>query len=134
MVDTGIVAVISNEPISVGLDLLIFPAAIFIEESVLLTFKGYFSISILANLIESEVILLAKSVSGIDALTPEAFGISRFTPEVIWDEMYFSRPKTPAKIDKTSTDVAISLIFISGTYQCKLAIFMDSVFLACEFG
>jgi hypothetical protein len=48
--------------------------------------------------------------------------------------MYFSRPKTPAKIDKTSTDVAISLIFISGTYQCKLAIFMDSVFLACEFG
>jgi hypothetical protein len=85
-------------------------------------------------LIESEVILLAISVSGIDALTPEAFGISRFTPEVIWDEMYFSRPKTPAKIDKTSTDVAISLIFISGTYQCKLAIFMDSVFLACEFG
>jgi hypothetical protein len=48
--------------------------------------------------------------------------------------MYFSRPKTPAKIDKTSTDVAISLIFISGTYQCKLVIFMDSVFLACEFG
>jgi hypothetical protein len=29
--------------------------------------------------------------------------------------MYFSRPKTPAKMDKTSTDVAISLIFISGT-------------------
>jgi hypothetical protein len=48
--------------------------------------------------------------------------------------MYFSRPKTPAKTDKTSTDVAISLIFISGTYQCKLAIFMDSVSLACEFG
>jgi hypothetical protein len=66
-------------------------------------------------LIESEVILLAISVSGIDALTPEAFGISRFTPEVIWDEMYFSRPITPEKIDKTSTDVAISLIFISGT-------------------
>jgi hypothetical protein len=67
------VAVISKEPISVGLDLLIFPAEIFIEESVLLSFKGYFSISILANLIESEVILLAISVSGIDALTPEAF-------------------------------------------------------------
>jgi hypothetical protein len=48
--------------------------------------------------------------------------------------MYFSRPKTPAKIDKTSTDVAISLIFISGTYHCNLIIFMDSVFLACEFG
>jgi hypothetical protein len=59
--------------------------------------------------------LLAISVSGIDALIPEAFGISRFTPEAIWDEMYFSRPKTPAKRDKTSTDVAISLIFISGT-------------------
>jgi hypothetical protein len=29
--------------------------------------------------------------------------------------MYFSRPMTPAKIDKTSADVAISLIFISGT-------------------
>jgi hypothetical protein len=29
--------------------------------------------------------------------------------------MYFSRPITPEKIDKTSTDVAISLIFISGT-------------------
>jgi len=40
-------------------------------------------------LIESEVILLAISVSGIDALTPEAFGISRFTPEAIWDEIYF---------------------------------------------
>jgi hypothetical protein len=109
------VAVISKEPISVGLDLLISPAEIFIEVSVLLSFKRYFSISILANLIESEVILLAISVSGIDALTPEAFGISRFTPEAIWDEMYFSRPKTPAKIDKTSTDVAISLIFTSGT-------------------
>jgi len=66
-------------------------------------------------LIESEVILLAISVSGIDALTPEAFGISRFTPEVIWDEIYFSRPMTPVKTDKTSTDVAISLIFMSGT-------------------
>jgi hypothetical protein len=78
--------------------------------------------------------LLAISVSGIDALTPEAFGISRFTPEAIWDEMYFSRPITPAKRDKTSTDVAISLILISGTYQCKLINFMDSVLLACEFG
>jgi hypothetical protein len=78
--------------------------------------------------------LLAISVSGIDALTPEAFGISRFTPEAIWDEMYFSRPKTPAKIDKTSIDVAIILIFISGTYQCKLINFMDSVLIACEFG
>jgi hypothetical protein len=29
--------------------------------------------------------------------------------------MYFSRPITPAKMDKTSIDVAISLIFISGT-------------------
>jgi hypothetical protein len=78
--------------------------------------------------------LLAISVSGIDALTPEAFGISRFTPEAIWDEMYFSRPMTPAKIDKTSTDVAISLIFISATYQCNLIIFIDSVLPACEFG
>ena len=42
IVDTGIVAVISKEPIRVGLDLLIFPAEIFIEESVLLSFKGYF--------------------------------------------------------------------------------------------
>jgi hypothetical protein len=70
----------------------------------------------------------------MDALTPEAFGISRFTPEAIWDEMYFSRPKTPAKRDKTSTNVAIILIFISATYQCKLINFMDSVLLACEFG
>ena len=115
----------------VGLDLLIFPAEIFIEESVLLSFKGYFSISILANLIESEVILLAISVRGIDALTPEAFGISRFTPEAIWDEMYFSRPKTPAKIDKTSIDDAIIFILIGGTYQCKLINLMDSVLLAC---
>ena len=55
------------------------------------------------------------SEKGFDAMTPEAFGISRFTPEAIWDEMYFSRPITPAKMDKTSLDVAISLIFISGT-------------------
>jgi hypothetical protein len=48
--------------------------------------------------------------------------------------MYFSRPITPAKRDKTSTDVAIILIFISGTYQRKLAIFMDSGLPACEFG
>jgi len=115
IVDTGIVAVISKEPTSVGLDLLIFPAEIFIEESVLLSFKRYFSISILADLIESEVILLAISDSGIDALTPDAFGSSRFTPEAIWDEIYFSRPITPEKIDKTSTDVAISLIFIRRT-------------------
>jgi hypothetical protein len=73
----------------------------------------------LADLIESEVILLAISVSGIDALTPDAFGISRFTPEAIWDEMYFSRPITPEKIDKTSTEAAISLIFIRGNYQKK---------------
>jgi hypothetical protein len=73
----------------------------------------------LADLIESEVKLLAISVSGIDALTPEAFGIWRLTPEAIWDEMYFSRPMTPAKRDKTSIDVAISLIFIRGTYQWK---------------
>jgi hypothetical protein len=71
-------------------------------------------------LIESEVILLATSVSGMDALTPEAVGISRFTPEAIWNEMYFSSPSTTAKTDITSSDVAISLIFISGTYQCKL--------------
>jgi hypothetical protein len=102
----------------VGLDLLIFPAEIFIEESVLLSFKGYFSISILANLIESEVILPAISVNGIDALTPEAFGISRFTPEAIWDEMYFSSPITPVKMDKTTIDIVIILIFISETYQC----------------
>jgi hypothetical protein len=31
--------------------------------------------------------------------------------------MYFSRPITPEKIDKTSTDAAISLIFIRGNYQ-----------------
>jgi hypothetical protein len=31
--------------------------------------------------------------------------------------MYFSRPITPAKIDKTNIDVAIILIFICGTYQ-----------------
>jgi hypothetical protein len=85
-------------------------------------------------LIESEVRLLATSASGMDALTPEAFGISRFTPEAIWDEMYFSSPRTTAKTDITSTDVAISLIFISGTYHCNLIIFMDSIFLACEFG
>jgi hypothetical protein len=48
--------------------------------------------------------------------------------------MYFSRPTTPAKRDKTSTDVAVILIFISATYQCKLINFMDSVLLACEFG
>jgi hypothetical protein len=33
--------------------------------------------------------------------------------------MYFSRPITPEKIDKTSIDVAISLIFIRGNYQKK---------------
>jgi hypothetical protein len=55
----------------------------------------------------------------MDALTPEAFGISRFTPEVIWDEMYFSRLITPVNKLITRADAAIILIFTCGTYQCK---------------
>jgi hypothetical protein len=83
MVDNGIVAVKSRVPIRVGLDLLIFEAEISSEESVLPPFRGYLSILISAELIESEIKLPATSVSGTEALTPEAFGISRLTPEAI---------------------------------------------------
>jgi hypothetical protein len=64
------------------------------------------------DLIESEVILLGRSASGIDALMPEALGISRSTLEVICDEMYCWAPNTPPKRINTVVDVAIILFLI----------------------
>jgi hypothetical protein len=43
---------------------------------------------IVAALIEPEVRLLGISPSGIEALIPEALGISRSTVETIRDEIY----------------------------------------------
>jgi hypothetical protein len=64
------------------------------------------------DLIESEVILLGRSASGIDALMPEALGISRSTLEVICDEMYCWAPTTQHKRTNTVVDATIILIFI----------------------
>jgi len=41
------------------------------------------------DLIESDVMLLGRSASGIEARTPDAFGISRSTREVTCDETNF---------------------------------------------
>jgi hypothetical protein len=43
----------------------------------------------ITDLIESDAIFPGKSASGIEARTPDAFGISRSTREVICDETYF---------------------------------------------
>ena len=64
------------------------------------------------DLIESEAILLGRSASGIEALTPEALGISRSTLEVICDEMYCWAPNTAPKRINRVVDAAIILIFI----------------------
>jgi hypothetical protein len=64
------------------------------------------------DLIESEAILLSRSASGTEALTPEALGISRSTLEVICDEAYCCAPSAPPKETNTVVDVAIILFLI----------------------
>jgi hypothetical protein len=67
------------------------------------------------DLIESEVILLGRSASGTEALTPEVLGISRSTLEVICDKMYCCTPRTPTKSTNTIADAAMILIFMRVT-------------------
>jgi hypothetical protein len=76
MVDTGIVAVSSRVPISVGFALLIFDAAILSEVFVPFSLSVKFLISIFADLMESDARFLGISRNGIDALTPDAFDSS----------------------------------------------------------
>jgi hypothetical protein len=73
-----------------------------------------------ADLIESDVILLGTSTSGTEALIPEALGISRWTLEVICDEMYCWTPNIPPKRTDAVAEIATVLIFIGRTYPLKL--------------
>ena len=88
--NTGIVVVISKDPICVGLDLLIFLAEIAREVFVLLPFKRYSSMLIWTTLIESDLKSLGISSRGIEALMPEAFGSCCSTRDAIFEEMTFS--------------------------------------------
>jgi hypothetical protein len=98
----------------VGFALLISDADISSEVFVPFSLRTKLLMLMFTDLIESEVILLGRSASGTEALTPEALGISRSTLEVICDEMYCWAPKTPPKSTNTVVEVAIilNLIFI----------------------
>jgi hypothetical protein len=87
-VDAGIIAVTSSVPTTVGLVFLMLDADISSETLVPLSLSEKLSMFMFADLIESEVRLLGISPSGIEALIPEALGISRSTVETIRDEMY----------------------------------------------
>jgi hypothetical protein len=87
IVDAGMVAVTSKKPTEVGFTLLIFDADMSSETFALLSLRVKLLMFMSADLIESEARLRGKSASGIEALTPEALGISRSTLEVICDEM-----------------------------------------------
>jgi 2-succinyl-5-enolpyruvyl-6-hydroxy-3-cyclohexene-1-carboxylate synthase len=112
IVDAEIVAVTSKEPAVVGFALLIFDADMSSDVFVPFSLRAKLLMFMFTDLIESEVILLGRSASGIDALMPEALGISRSTLEVICDEMYCWAPTTPHKRTNTVVDAAIILIFI----------------------
>ena len=115
IVDAEIVAVTSNEPAVVGFALLIFDADMSSEVFVPFSLREKLLMFMFTDLMESEVILLGRSVSGTEALTPEALGISRSTLEVICDEIYCWAPNTPPKRTNTVVEVAIILIFIRVT-------------------
>jgi hypothetical protein len=83
IVDAGIVATTSKEPATVGFALLIFDADMSSEVFVPFSFRAKLFMFMFTDLIESEVMLLGRSLSGIEALMPEALGISRATLEVI---------------------------------------------------
>ena len=88
MVEAGIVAVTSKAPIRVGFALLILDTEMLSEVFVPLSLRAKLSMFMSADLMKSEVRLLGTSTSGTEALIPEALGISRWTLEVICDEMY----------------------------------------------
>jgi len=96
----------------VGFALLIFDADMSSDVFVPFSLRAKLLMFMFTDLIESEAILLGRSASGIEALTPEALGISRSTLEVICDEMYCWAPSTPLKRTNTVVDAAIILIFI----------------------
>ena len=69
---------------------------------------------------KSEARLLGTSTSGTEALIPEALGISRWTLEVICDEMYCWTPNIPPKRTDKVAKIATVLIFIRRTYLLEL--------------
>ena len=69
---------------------------------------------------KSDVRLLGTSTIGTEALIPEALGISRWTLEVICDEMYCWTPNIPHKRTDAVAKIATVLIFIGRTYLLKL--------------
>jgi len=88
MVEAGMVAITFKEPTTVGFAFLTLDADISNETCVLFSFRLKLSIFMFADLIESDVKFLGTSVSGTEALTPEALGNSLSTRETICDEMY----------------------------------------------
>ena len=115
IVDAEIVAVTSKEPAMVGFALLISDADISSEVFVPFSLRTKLLMLMFTDLIESEVILLGRSASGTEALTPEASGISRSTLEVICEEMYCCTPRTPTRSTNAIVDTAIILIFMRVT-------------------
>jgi hypothetical protein len=74
-------------PTTVGFVFLMLDADISSETLVPLSLREKLSMFMFADLIESEVRLLGISPSGMEALIPEALGISRSTVETIRNEM-----------------------------------------------
>ncbi len=70
------VAVMSNDSISVGLDLVIFTAFIFKEGLMALPLNTYFPILTSTDLSTFEVMSLGTWLIGTEALISEAFGSS----------------------------------------------------------
>ena len=108
IVDTGIVAVNSKEPTRVGFALLIFVALMFSEVFVPFSLSVKPLIFIFADLIESDKRLLGTSRSGIDALTPDAFGNSSLILDSIREVINVCAVNTPTPKNAKADAVAIS--------------------------
>jgi hypothetical protein len=93
----------------VGLDLLIFLADMASEDFVPLAFSVCSSMLIWTDLIESEIMLLGRSINGMDALIPEALGSCCSTRDVIFDEMTFSAVTAPPQMKSVVTAIAMHL-------------------------
>ena len=114
-VDADMVAITSKEPTTFGLAFLTLDAEISSETCVPVSLSEKLLMFIFADLIELDVILLGISARGIDALIPEALGMSRSTRVTICDVMYCWIASDPLKRTKTIKGAAISLIFIRET-------------------
>jgi hypothetical protein len=109
IVETGIVAVTSREPTRVGFALLMFEAEMSSEVFVPLSFRVKLLTFIFADLIEFDMMLLGASTSGIEALTPDAFGSSLLIRDSMREVMSVCAVSAPPPKRTNAEVIAIAI-------------------------